>query len=77
METCLRPLSPTSLSSAVSAFKRFRNDIVEGYCSLLASISFNSNLMSYTCQSIVYNFRKKSSSTRKHQLIYTNIHRMH
>lgn len=46
METCLLPLSPTSLSSAVREFKRFKNDIVEGYCSLLASISFNSNLMS-------------------------------
>lgn len=46
----LRPLSPTSLSSVISTFNKLRNDIVEGYCSLLASISFNSNCMSYTCK---------------------------
>jgi hypothetical protein len=42
----LRPLSLTSLSSAIRAFNRLRKDIVEGYCSLLASISFNSNCIS-------------------------------
>lgn len=44
----LRPLSLASLSSAISSFKRLRKDTVEGYCSLLASISFNSNCISYT-----------------------------
>ena len=42
----LRPLSLTSFSSAIRAFSRLRKDIVEGYCSLLASISFNSNCIS-------------------------------
>lgn len=45
----LRPLSLKSLSSEIRAFNRLRNDIVEGYCSLLASISFSSNCISYTC----------------------------
>ena len=50
----LRPLSLTSLSSAISTFNKLRKDIVDGYCSLLASISFNSNCISYTCKRNVF-----------------------
>lgn len=60
----LRPRSLKSFSSAISKFSRLTNDTVEGYCSLLASISFNSNRMSYTFNKARMKHKKLSVSNK-------------